>query len=259
MEGDEFARQDIEFHRATAASYDDDITATYGVYHRYMLDPFLDHVAEQTGPARALDLGCGTGVISLSLAERGFDVLGIDHSEDMLAVAKQKLASTQVSGNCNFVVGDVRHLPAEDHAFECVTCQGLLHHLPEMQSCLTELNRVLRPGGYFYISEPTRDPTPLRRTLRFLAHVKRLGRVPPAPDEPDSVEEPIDPDELRAILDGLGLPYRMEFLTHLPPLRRALPERLYVPIMRAASAPWRRKQGDLVFVFGRKPELESSP
>ena len=253
MDPDEFARQDIEFHRATAASYDDEITATYGVYHRYMVDPFLDRVAEHAGRARALDLGCGTGVISLSLAERGFDVLGIDHSEDMLDVARGKLASRQLTGDCTFVVGDVRHVPAEDDTFECVTCQGLLHHLPEMESCLTELKRVLRPGGYFYISEPTRDPTPLRRSLRGLAHASRLGRVPPPPDEPDSVEEPIDPNELRQVLHRLDLPYRMEFLTHLPPLRRALPEHLYVPVMRAASAPWRRRRGDLVFVFGRKP------
>lgn len=250
---DAFSQQDIEFHRATAASYDDEISTVYGVYHRHMLEPFLDRVASERPGGEALDLGCGTGVVSLALAWRGFDVTGIDHSKDMLEIAVQKLADANVSGRSSFVVGDVRSVPAPDGQFDCVTCQGLLHHLAEMESTLRELRRVLKPGGFFYISEPTRDPTPLRTFLRFLARLKRVGRPVTQTEEPDSVEEPIDANELRDLLERLGLPFRMEFLTHLPPLQRALPERFYVPVMRAASWPWRRRQGDLLFVFGRKP------
>ena len=61
----------------------------------YLLDPFLDRVASAVGRGRALDLGCGTGVITVSLAERGFDVVGVDHSPDMLAIAEQKLAGSR--------------------------------------------------------------------------------------------------------------------------------------------------------------------
>jgi SAM-dependent methyltransferase len=254
MGSDEFSRQDIEFHRATAATYDTEITSTYGVYHRYLLEPYLDEVAAVVGSASALDLGCGTGVISIALAARGFDVLGIDHSPDMLAIAQEKLAAALPAGRFRFVEGDVRTVPAADGEFGCVTCQGLLHHLSEIDTCLAEMKRVLAPGGFFYISEPTRVETPLKTFLRFLARAARFGREPPPPDEPETVERPIDPDELRDALARLGLPHRMEFLTHLPPLRERLPERAYVRVMRLASAPWRRRRGDLVFVFGRKPE-----
>jgi SAM-dependent methyltransferase len=248
---DDFSRRDIMFHRETAASYDEDVTATYGVYHRYLLKPYLDMVAGELGHDRALDLGCGTGVISLALAERGFDVLGVDHSREMLAIAEKKLVDRAPSGRYEFVVGDVRNVPADDEEFGCVTCQGLLHHLPEMESCLGELNRVLRPGGFFFISEPALEETPLKRSLRALWRIGQRGGPPP-PEGPDSVEAPIKAADLRALLSDLGLEFEMEFLTHLPPLRSALPENFYLLAVRTASFPWRKKKGDLLFVFGRK-------
>jgi hypothetical protein len=67
------------------------------------------------------------------------------------------------------------------------------------------------------------------------------------------VEAPISARDLGAALERLGLEFDMQFLTHLGPLRRALPERLYVLAVRLVSWPWHRRCGDLVFVFGRKP------
>jgi ubiquinone/menaquinone biosynthesis C-methylase UbiE len=250
---DAFSAADIEFHRETAAAYDDEVTATYGVYHRLLLEPYLDRLAEGLSSRRALDLGCGTGVVSLALARRGFDVLGIDHSREMLDLAEQKLAEADVRGPYRFVVGDVRNLPVADATFDCVTCQGLLHHLDELEPCLRELARVLRPGGHFFISDPCLDVTPLQRVLRTLWRLRRLGRADPISEMPESVEAPISANELRATLERLGLEFELRFLTHLPPLRAALPERPYVLAVRLVSWPWRRRRGDLVFVFGRNP------
>lgn len=253
---DTFSERDIEFHRQTAALYDEDVTETFGVYHRYLLEPYLDHLVKRSGPGRALDLGCGTGVVSIALAARGFEVVGVDHSKEMLSIAERKMTDRVVTGSCRFLVGDVRNLPFEDGAFDCVTCQGLLHHLPEMESCLRELDRVLRPGGSFYISEPCRDPTPLRRALRPLWRLSRIGRRPRTRDGPESLEAAIAADELGRLLERLGLEFEMRFLAHIPQLRSVLPEKLYVLAVRGASFPWRRRKGDLVFVFGRK--IESS-
>jgi 2-polyprenyl-3-methyl-5-hydroxy-6-metoxy-1,4-benzoquinol methylase len=255
---DEFSRRDIEFHRATAAAYDEEVTATYGVYHRYLLEPYLDRLAIELGPGRCLDLGCGTGVITLALVRRGFDVLGIDHSEQMLAIAKAKLAAAGGPGTYRLVVGDVRDLPASDGEFDCVTCQGLLHHLSEMEPCLVELDRVLRPGGFFYISEPCLGATPLKRALTAVWGLRRLGRDRVVPDGQESVELPISAAELKKLLDSLGLRFEMRFITHLAPLRSVLPENLYVLAVRAVSFPWRRRRGDLLFVFGQKPSPSAS-
>lgn len=255
MSADEFSRRDIEYHEATAASYDADVTAVFGIYHRFLLDPYLDRVAGAVGRGRALDLGCGTGVITVALAERGFDVVGLDHSPDMLAIAEQKLAQSR-SSRYELMTADVRDLPFASAEFDCVTCQGLLHHLEDIRPCVAEMARVLKPGGFFYVSEPCVNVTPLKRLGADVWH--RL-RPPPEVhhiDAPESVEAPIDTDRLQADLANAGLSFKSVFLTHLEPLRFALPDLLYLWVVRAVSYPWRRSRGDLVFVFGRKPAAQ---
>jgi SAM-dependent methyltransferase len=251
---DEFSRRDIAYHEATAASYDADVTAVFGIYHRFLLDPFLDRVASSVGRGRALDLGCGTGVITVALAERGFDVVGVDHSPDMLAIAEQKLAGSKAPGKHDLMTGDVRDLPFAADEFDCVTCQGLLHHLDDIRPCIRELVRVLKPGGFFYVSEPCVNVTPLKRIGASAWHRLRPHRDVHQEDVPESLEAPIDANELQSVLSQAGLQFEPTFLTHLEPLRFALPDSIYLSIVRVVSYPWRRTKGDLVFVFGRKPE-----
>lgn len=253
MSADEFSRRDIQYHEATAESYDADVTAVFGIYHRFLLDPFLDRVASSVGRGRALDLGCGTGVITLSLAERGFDVVGVDHSPDMLAIAEQKLERSRAAGKHELMTADVRDLPFASDEFDCVTCQGLLHHLEDIRPCIAELVRVLKPGGFFYVSEPCVNTTPLKRIGASVWHRLRPPPESHQTEVPESVEAPIDTDELQAALADVGLSFETVFLTHLEPLRFAFPDRLYLWIVRTASYPWRRTRGDLVFIFGRKP------
>jgi len=118
MTADDFSRQDIEFHRLTAEAYDREVTRDYSVYHRYLLEPYLNRLAEQPGAARALDLGCGTGVVSVALANRGFDVLGVDHSPEMLALAEAKTDAAGINERCHFILGDARALEAGDGEFD---------------------------------------------------------------------------------------------------------------------------------------------
>jgi SAM-dependent methyltransferase len=250
---DEFSRQDIAYHEATAATYDADVTAVFGIYHRFLLDPFLDRVANSVGHGRALDLGCGTGVITVSLAERGFDVVGVDHSPDMLAIAEQKLARSRAAGRHELMTGDVRDLPLPSNEFDCVTCQGLLHHLEDIRPCIGELVRVLKPGGFFYVSEPCVNETPLKRVGEGVWHRLRRYRENREGGIPGSVEAPIDANELHSVLMDSGLRFERVFLTHIEPLLFALPDWIYLPIVRVVSYPWRRTRGDLVFIFGQKP------
>ena len=219
------------------------------MYHERIVWPFLDRVAGRRPGGRALDLGCGTGVLTLALARRGLATVGIDHSEEMLVLARQKLAAEGLGAELS--TGDVRELPFGDASFDVVTCQGLLHHLEDLRPCLQELDRVLKPGGSFFLSEPCRQQTPVKRLL--LGVWRTLPRRPAASAEkPETVEEPIDAPELLAILDELELTYEVEFLTHLPPLRRRLPDGAYLASSRFLTLPWRRVKGDLVFIFGDK-------
>jgi ubiquinone/menaquinone biosynthesis C-methylase UbiE len=247
---DEFSRRDIAFHRETAVAYDEEVTREFAVYHERILEPFLDRVAHERPGGKALDLGCGTGVVTVLLARRGLEVAGVDHSPEMLELAGRKLAAAGLEATLE--TGDVRALRFADGAFDCVTIQGLLHHLEELEPCLREATRVLRPGGFLYVSEPMRDATPLKRLLLGVwSRVPRRRRAG-ASHEAETVEEPLAVADLRRALDGLGVRYELRFLTHAPPLRRRLPDGAYFAVARALSFPWRRRKGDLVFVLAQK-------
>jgi ubiquinone/menaquinone biosynthesis C-methylase UbiE len=191
--------------------------------------------------------------VTLALARRRLETVGVDHSPEMLEIARRKAADAGLTERAAFETADVRRLRFADGEFDCVTCQGLLHHLEDLRPCLEELDRVLCPGGFFYLSEPSRDETPVKRLLRAVWRVLPHRSRPDAREEaPETAEEPIDPGELRGVLDQLGLEYRIEFLTHFPPLRRHLPDRAYFAASSLLTLPWRHRKGDLVFVFGRK-------
>jgi ubiquinone/menaquinone biosynthesis C-methylase UbiE len=142
-------RQDIEYHRQTAGCYDKTITKVHRIYHKYSLHPFLDKVRNYHREQKVLDLGCGTGVVTLALAERGFKVIALDHSSEMIEIARQKARSLNLLTQIQFIIGDVEHLEFNDEEFDGVTCQGVLHHLRDMSLSLTELSRVLKHKGFF--------------------------------------------------------------------------------------------------------------
>jgi SAM-dependent methyltransferase len=247
---DEFSRRDIAFHRETADAYDEEVTREFAVYHERILEPFLDRVAGERPGGKALDLGCGTGVVTVLLARRGLEVVGVDHSPEMLERGRRKLEAAGLDGTLE--TGDVRALRFGDDEFDCVTIQGLLHHLEEVEPCLREATRVLRPGGFLYASEPMRDATPVKRALLGVWSRLPVRKRPAAAHEAGTVEEPLAVADLRRALDGVGLRYELRFLTHVPPLRRALPDGAYFAVSRVLSLPWQRRKGDLVFVFARK-------
>ena len=261
MAKDAFTQQDIAFHRETAAAYDDEITAEYGIYHEYSLAPFVEKLARERPNGRVLDLGCGTGAVTLRLAERGLRVNGVDHSPEMLELARAKAAERGLAGRIELETGDVRELRFGDAEFDGVTCQGLLHHLEDIDPCLGELTRVLNPGGRFYISEPTTAVAPPKRVLMALwrgAKRVRRGRGV-APAAVDTVEQPIQPGRLLSALDRLGLEYEVEYLSHLPRLHGRIPDRARLALERAISRPWKRRQGDLIFVQGSKAARPRTP
>jgi SAM-dependent methyltransferase len=250
------ARRDIEFHRLTAAAYDESVTREHAIYHRRWLDPWLDRIADQGGE-EAIDLGCGTGVVSLALAERGLRVVGIDHSPEMLERARGKVEVAGLGERVELREGSVLDPGIPPGSADVVTCQGLLHHLEDLDPCVDVIARTLRPGGSFYISEPTADPAPPGRVVAAALELARrvrgaLRRGPRVP-RPESGEAPIRWPELAAALDRNGLEYEAEFITHVPLIHRFVPDGTRLRLERALSRPWRRRRGDLVFVTGRKP------
>ena len=101
-----------------------------------------------------LDVACGTGDLSIELLRRGFSVTGIDLSEEMLEIAKQKTASANFQLSIiNFQLANAEALPFPDDSFDAVTCAFGIRNFVHLEKGLEEMTRVLKPGGRMVILE----------------------------------------------------------------------------------------------------------
>ena len=97
---------------------------------------------------RVLDFGCGPGTITVGLA-RAVDpgeVHGVDMEKSQIAMARSA-AEAGGHANATFHVGDVTVLPFEDNYFDVAHCHAVLMHVPDTAGALSEVKRVLKPGG----------------------------------------------------------------------------------------------------------------
>ena len=104
----------------------------------------LDRLVGPLAGQRVLDLGCGPGYYSSRLRATGAEVVPIDNSLDEL--------SLQGDPPPGFVLADAAELPFEDASVDGVFSSNLLEHTPNSPAVLREISRVLRPGGWAYIS-----------------------------------------------------------------------------------------------------------
>lgn len=119
----------------------------------------LNYIDERVGLAGkcVLDVGCGGGILSESMAYRGADVTGIDMGEAPLSVAR--LHSIE-----NGVQVTYRRITAEDLAeempgrFDVVTCLEMLEHVPDPASVIRACARLLKPGGQIFFATINRNP-----------------------------------------------------------------------------------------------------
>ncbi|WP_086479179.1 bifunctional 2-polyprenyl-6-hydroxyphenol methylase/3-demethylubiquinol 3-O-methyltransferase UbiG [Oceanospirillum sanctuarii] len=119
----------------------------------------LNFIDERAGLAgkKVLDVGCGGGILSESMAQRGADVSGIDMGEAPLSVAK--LHQLESGLNINY-----RRITAEELAdqepeqYDVVTCLEMLEHVPEPAKVIAACARLVKPGGQVFFSTINRNP-----------------------------------------------------------------------------------------------------
>lgn len=99
-------------------------------------------------PGRALDAGCGTGRHAGHLAELGFDTIGIDATDGMLAVARE------THPGVDFRAGRLEALPLEDDSVDVVVSALAVCHAPDLEPVFAEFARVTKPGGTIIVSDP---------------------------------------------------------------------------------------------------------
>ena len=95
---------------------------------------------------RVLELGCGTGELTLQLLGRGADVTALDLSAGMVNIARQRAERFTPLGSASFVVAPVERSGLPSRGFDLVLGKWILHH-SEIRPAAAEIHRVLRPGG----------------------------------------------------------------------------------------------------------------
>lgn len=102
---------------------------------------------------RILDIGCGNARDIVKIASSGAEVVGVDISKSMVEAAKKETERIGQHG-ISLTVGDATHLDFADSSFDKVLCSEVIEHIPNTDLALSEMWRVLKPGGTLVISTP---------------------------------------------------------------------------------------------------------
>ncbi len=103
---------------------------------------------------KVLDLGCGSGWLSLELARMGMDVLGIDVSPDRLLIAREFMKKNPYKegfGSLTYKLGDLNEIDLPTQEFDVVVAWDTLHHFPELDNIVKKVKSSLKPNGKLII------------------------------------------------------------------------------------------------------------
>lgn len=140
----------------------------------------LVSAAHLTGAERVLDIATGPGYIAEAFANRAREVVGVDLTEAMLAIARERTREHGVT-NISFRTGDAQNLPFEPDQFDLVVCRLALHHVQQPAKVVREMTRVCRQDGTVLVEDIFASEHPSRaayqdrwETLRDPSHVRAL-------------------------------------------------------------------------------------
>ena len=142
----------------------------------------------------ALDVGCGAGLLAEPLARLGANVMGIDASPEVIAVAREHAAA--IGLEIDYRVGDVQTLERE---FDLVTAMEVIEHVADPQLFVKALARRLAPAGLLVMSTP--NATSWSR-LMMITIGEGLGQIPRGTHDFDKF---IGPDRMKVLLADAGL------------------------------------------------------
>ena len=120
--------------------------------------------------AKILDVCCGTGDFSIMLSKESntrISVIGLDFSENMLSVAEYKKEILMLD-NVEFVYGNAMKLPFEDNTFDNVTIGFGLRNTPDYEKVISEMMRVVKPGGKVACLDTSHPTIPVYKQLYWL-------------------------------------------------------------------------------------------
>lgn len=141
------------------------------------LNAILDFLPIKSG-MKILDLGTGSGYLSFAIAKRypNLSIVGLDIVENALENNRVK-AKEENLNNLTFVTYDGIDFPFGNEAFDMVISRYALHHFPEIQKSISEVSRVLKVEGFFFISDPTPNENDSERFVDAYMQLKPDGHI----------------------------------------------------------------------------------
>ncbi len=166
-------------------------------------------------PETILDLATGTADLAIALAKYNpqAHIIGVDFSEKMLAIGKEKVKKQGLENQIDLQLGDAAALPFEDQSFDAVTVAFGVRNFEDLQQSLSEICRVLKPNGQVFILEfsmPEKFPINQAYQLYFKHILPKIGKQV-SKDAwaysylPESVERFPKPATFLQTLNGNGL------------------------------------------------------
>lgn len=138
-------------------------------------------IVKASKPQHILDIATGTGDLAINLTQTGASkIIGLDISQGMLDVGKQKISKRQLDNTIEMVLGDSENMPFEDNTFDAITVAFGVRNFETLEKGLKEILRVLKPEGTFVILEtsvPTK--TPYKQGYKFYTKyiLPSIGRL----------------------------------------------------------------------------------
>ena len=201
IDNERYSREDFGW-------WDDDPNNT-SVLLRYSVNPvrfayFMEVLGQEQGGniqgKKLLDVGCGGGFLCEEFAGIGFDVTGIDPSRNTIRAAGEHAAQSGL--RIGYLEGRAEAIPFGGSSFDYVSCCDVLEHVDDVNTAISEIARVLKPGGRFFFDT-------INRTFMSWLAVIKLAQdwKSTAWETPDTHEWKrfVKPSELASIMEPNGL------------------------------------------------------
>ena len=139
--------------------------------HHEMLNIVVE-VSKVKDGDHILDIGCGTGLLSLKFLEAAeCTITGIDLSEDMLNIWKDRIEKLNLQNRVNIKLMNAEKMDFEDSTFDIIASTVTLHHVKNKQPTLNKIYRLLKPGGRFVIGDLDVDASGDLNDVKRLRHI----------------------------------------------------------------------------------------
>lgn len=280
--GVEHQRQ-VDDHFESSAAYWKDVyqeERLFAAMYRERREKALTWVSElQLAPdSRVLEVGCGAGLMTTALAERGYTVHAMDSARAMIENTRREAKAKELSRRVSAELGDVHNLEFRTNSFDLVIALGVIPWLHSEDRAVSEMARVLKPGGFLLASADNRprltsllDPqstplfAPVRRIFKRVIEALRSRKEQTqrfytkrhAPKEIDSLIAAGGLQKIKS--DSLGFGPFMFFEREFLPDRVSL--KLHRKIQRLADrgvVPGLALTGSHYLILARKPGGQNS-